>query len=379
MSAPENIDPAASPTPTPAPTSAPVPEPTPIPTPSPVPVVNPEILGDTAAEQLAMLSSGTLVTHLFESIEPSVVGILVEAKPSDSNSVLTNRGSGVIYRDSGLIVTSADLFSIARNRYGELLPSTEIQVRVSGRVDPFPAQLVGQDKVTGVAVLKIEPGYFKLKPAVLTDNPALKIGQHVFFCSFPDDLIDDGYLTSGLINALYQPVRLETGMLVEMIRTDAPILPNGMGGPLINLAGKVVALSIKSELTDAYGSQNYATPANTVLAVANSLVESGYVSGRPWLGITVLKDESFAELQALYRFPDGLYVSHVVVDGPAYIADIRRGDIITAINDSAVDKHQSLSTALASHKVGDQIVLKVYRRADAKYYNIEVYLKAYVS
>jgi serine protease Do len=293
--------------------------------------------------------------------------------------VLTNRGSGVIYRDSGLIVTSADLFSIARNRYGELLPSTEIQVRVSGRVDPFPAQLVGQDKVTGVAVLKIEPGYFKLKPAVLTDNPALKIGQHVFFCSFPDDLIDDGYLTSGLINALYQPVRLETGMLVEMIRTDAPILPNGMGGPLINLAGKVVALSIKSELTDAYGSQNYATPANTVLAVANSLVESGYVSGRPWLGITVLKDESFAELQALYRFPDGLYVSHVVVDGPAYIADIRRGDIITAINDSAVDKHQSLSTALASHKVGDQIVLKVYRRADAKYYNIEVYLKAYVS
>ncbi|MBP1757372.1 MAG: serine protease [Firmicutes bacterium] len=360
-------------------TTSPSPTPSPSATvqPTPTPAVDPDVLGDDAKEQLAMLANGTLIESLYNQIAPSVVGIQVEVQSSDSATPLTDSGSGVIYRTSGLILTSADLLSIALDRYGELQDSTKILVRIDGLAEPFEAQLIGKDKLTGVAVLSIAPGKFELQPAVFTIGNQLKIGQHVFACSFPDELIEAGSMTSGIINALHQPIQLEDGTTVEMIRSDAPIMANGNGGPLINLAGEVVALSSSSELTDTYDSLSFAMPAETVISVADSLILKGFVSGRVWLGVAVLKDESFDELQALYRFPDGLYVSHVIQDSPAYIADIRRGDIITAIDGQAVDKHQSLSSLLSQHKVGDQIELTVYRRSDDATHDIKVYLKEY--
>lgn len=358
-------------------TTAPEPTPTAAPTPTPTPPVDPDVLGDSAKEQLAMLANGKLVENLYSKISPSVVGIQVEVQSTDSTTPLTDSGSGVIYRSSGLILTSADLLSIALNRYGELQETTNIRVRVAGRVEPFEAQLIGQDKLTGIAVLSISPGKFELQPATFAVSSDLKIGQHVFFCSFPDDLLESGSLTSGMINALHQPIQLEDGNTVEMIRADAPILANGSGGPLINLAGEVIALSNSSELTITYNSISFAMPSSTVLSVADSLIEQGFVSGRAWLGVAVLKDESFDELQSLYRFPDGLYVSHVITDSPAYVADIRRGDIITAVDGQAIDKHQSLSSLLSQHKPGDQLKLTIYRRSDGKSHDILVYLKEY--
>ncbi len=356
-------------------------EPTPIPTtfvePTPTPSIDPDVLGDAAKEQLAMLTNGKLVEALYSRIAPSVVGIQVEVQSADSTTPMTDSGSGVIYKSSGLILTSADLLSIALNRYGELQESTKIRVRVAGRNEPFDAQLIGKDKLTGVAVLSIAPGKYELQPATFDVESNLKIGQHVFFCSFPADLIESGSLTSGMINALHQPIQLEDGTSVEMIRADAPILANGNGGPLINMAGEVIALSNSSQLTDTYDSLSFAMPASTILSVADSLIEQGYVTGRAWLGVAVLKDESFDELQALYRFPDGLYVSHVISDSPAYIADIRRGDIITAVDGQAIDKHLSLSSLLSQHKAGDQIKLTIYRRSDDKSHDISVYLKEY--
>ncbi|MDD2533410.1 MAG: PDZ domain-containing protein [Eubacteriales bacterium] len=341
-------------------------------------LVDPSILGDAAKEQLAQLINGTLVQSLYERISPSVVGIRVTVESADSATPLTDRGSGLIYKADGLILTSTDVLGIAMNRYGELLENTIIQVQVASESEPFVAQLIGKDRLTGVAVLSIEPGLTKLQPAVFTYAPTLKVGQHVFFVSYPDDLIESGSMTSGLINALHEPIQLEDGTTVEMIRSDAPILTNGGGGPLINLAGEVIALSSSSQLTDTYDSLSYAMPSSAALSVADSLISQGFVAGRAWLGVAVLKDESFEELQALYHFPDGLYVSHVIEDSPAYIADIRRGDIITAVNDKAVDKHQSLASILTQHAAGDQINVTVYRRSNGKSLTLKVYLKEYV-
>lgn len=341
-------------------------------------LIDPAILSEQAKEQLALLTNGQLIQALYERIAPSVVGISVLAGSEGLTTPLSDSGSGVIYSAKGLILTSADLFAVALNRYGELIDKTQILVRVDGASQPFEATYVGRDRLTGVAVLSIEPGSTRLQPAVFASNPTLKVGQHVFFASYREDLIEQGSLTSGIINAVHQPIQLEDGTTVEMIRSDAPILNNGSGGPLINIGGEVIALSNSSQLSDSYESLSYAIPAGTALLVADNLVNQGYIDGRAWLGIAVLKDESFAELQDLYHFPDGLYISHVIPDSPAYIADLRRGDIITAINGDAITQHQNLASILNQHKAGDQLTLAIYRRSDGKEYERIAYLKEYV-
>jgi len=335
----------------------------------------PEILGDNAKEQIALLTEGRLVEALYEQVAPSVVGIQVEAQSDTSTTLLTDSGSGIIYSAAGEILTSADLLQIALDRSGKLLESSQILVRVQGENRLFEASLSGMDRTTGIAVLSIDPGQTELVPARFNRLDAPRIGQLVFFLSFPDDMVSEGCLTSGLVTARHQPVLLENGTSVEMVRSNAPILASGQGGPLLNLAGEVIAMANTSQLSETYESLSYAIETPTIIDVAESLLGDPPAAGQPWLGIAVLKDESFAELQELYKFPDGLYVSHVITDSPAYLADIRRGDIITSVNEEPVRLHQSLSSILAQHEPGDQLVLGIYRRSDKQTHAIKVYLK----
>ncbi len=345
------------------------------PEPTPLPLVSPEILGDQAKEQIALMAEGRLVEELYNQVAPSVVGIQVEAQSDTSTTMISDSGSGVIYSAQGQILTSADLLKIALDRSGQMLENSRIQVRVQNENRLFEARLTGLDKTTGIAVLTIDPGQTELVPARFSLQNTLRVGQVVFFLSFPDDMVSEGCLTSGLVTALHQPVLLEDGTKVEMVRSNAPILASGQGGPLLNLAGDVVALANSSQLSETFESLSYAIETPTVLDVVERLLGESAPEGQPWLGIAVLKDESFAGLQDLYDFPDGLYVSHVIEDSPAYLADIRRGDIITAVNGEPVRLHQSLSSILAQHEPGDQLTLGIYRRSDKQTYAIKVYLK----
>jgi serine protease Do len=121
----------------------------------------------------------------------------------------------------------------------------------------------------------------------------------------------------------------------------------------------------------------YAMPIAVVQQVAKNLVTQGYVSGRAWLGVTVLQESNFLELQKLYRFPDGLYVSSVIKDSPAYTADLRKGDIITRINGNDVETHESLMLFLQSQAIGAMVDIEVYRKSDGNYHQLKVYLQEY--
>ncbi len=336
---------------------------------------DPDIIGDQAKEQLAMLTDGRLVETLYDRIAPSVVGIEIETRSETSATLLYDQGSGVISSADGQILTSAALFQIALDHTGRLLPDTRILVRVRDARQLFPASLTGLDTATGVAVLSIDPGNTRLAPAKFETAQAPRVGQLVFFASYPDDMVSEGCLTSGLVTALHQPVQLEDGTTVTMLRSSAPILASGQGGPLLNLAGEVIALATTSQLTETFESLSYAVEASTVLPVARRLLSQDESAAQPWLGIAVLRDESYAELKKLYGLPDGLYVSHVMADSPAYLANIRLGDTITAVNGEAIRQHQSLASILSTHQAGDQLILTIYRRQDNNTTDVKVYLK----
>ncbi len=328
-------------------------------------------------ESLYLWQTRDLVERIYENIAPSVVGIRVTVTGSGSSTTRTNEGSGLIISDKGTIVTNASILAIAFDKQGKLNDQATIQVYVKDQPQPFLAQLTGKDSVTGLAVLEITPGAAALKAAEMAKAPMLKVGQMVLAVGYPDDLDQAGGLASGLISGLNRPVVLEDGTTVQMIQTNAEIGQSCSGGPLLDLQGKVIGLSNCGLARESYDTVNYALPIDTLLAVAQSLSDQGYVSGRSWLGVTVLTETSFMELKELYHFPDGLYISTVVNDSPAYAANLRKGDVIVQINDEAITSTTDLSGFLLTKPVGALLKIKIYRQSDNQTHDLQVCLQEY--
>lgn len=367
--------PTVRPTATPEPTATPTPEPTATPTPAPTPAVtNPD---QAAIDGVYLWQAGDAIARIYENVAPSVVGIHVEVPGSGTTTTKTNQGSGLILSAEGTIVTNASILTIALDKKGFIVSNAIIRVFVKGLANPLVASLTGKDPMTGLAVLSVNPSGVQLQPAKIADSPALQVGQLILAIGYPDMLDQNGGLSSGMISALNRTAVLEDGTTVQMIQTDAQIGQSCSGGPLLNLEGEVIGLSNCGLTREAYDTANYALPADTMLLVANGLSDQGYVPGRSWLGITVLTEESFAELQYLYRFPDGLYVSSVIKDSPAYTADLRKGDVIIMINEEEVDPSIDLSVFLQSQPVGSLVKIRIFRKSDNANHDLQVYLQEY--
>lgn len=314
---------------------------------------------------------------VYENVSPSVVGLNIEIAATSTTNARSNSGSGLVISEDGIIVTNTGTIAIALDRSGSLKSEADINVYLIDHPEPLQAELIGNDALTGLSVLSVDPTQAALKPAVMAEDPELQVGQMILAIGYPEILTSQGGLSSGLITALNREMMLEDGTGVRMIQTDAHISQHCSGGPLLNLDGEVIGLancSINRDISDVMG---YALPIGVVQQVAKNLVTQGYVSGRAWLGVTVLQESNFLELQNLYRFPDGLYISSVIKDSPAYTADLRKGDIITKINGSDVETHESLMVFLQSQAIGAMVDIEVYRKSDGDYHQLKVYLQEY--
>lgn len=342
------------------------------------PVTTESSTGETQDEQSLIWQQYDLLETIYEKVSPSVVGIEVEVEETVTAVRRTNSGSGLIMNEDGVIVTNSSILSIAVDKYGNVFEHAEIRVYILGRDRPYFAKLIGRDPLTGIAVLQINPGYRVLQPAVFDDTPELNVGQMILAIGFPDALEESGHLYTGMISALNRPVQLEDGTSLQMIQTDARISQACSGGPLLNLNGEVIGLTNCGLVRSAYDTQSYALPAVTAQMVVSDLTSQGYVGGRSWLGVSVLVEETFLQLQTLYNYPNGLYIADVIDGSPAYTADLRRGDIITRINDNPIDTSMDMSYFLQTQPVGSMLRLQVYRRDDNRYHEFRVYLQEYI-
>lgn len=337
----------------------------------------PAVPTGTETDVAALWANTQLIEKIYAEAAPSVVGIKVSVTDNATSLIRTDEGSGLILDTGGTIVTNTAILAIALDKQGRLLANASVQVFVRGADQPFSARLIGKDPLTGLSILGIQPGTRKLKPAVMASDPDLKVGQLVLALGYPDLMDTEGGLASGMISGLNRTVLLESGITSQMIESDARINSICSGGPLINLQGEVIGLINCDLARSYYDNANYALPAAVVVEVAESLSDQGYIAGRPWLGITVLTETSFLELQHLYRFPDGLYISNVVLDSPAYSAGLLSGDVITKINGEDVDPAMDLSFFLQTQKVGSLVTLHVYRHTDNQTLMYKIYLQEY--
>jgi serine protease Do len=368
--------PSPSPGASPSPTAKPTPTPTPQPSPSPTPTPTVSPSATSAVDMFYLWQTRDLLERIYTNVAPSVVGIKIEVTTS-GGSKLTNEGSGLMITGDGDIATNASLLSIAIDKQGKVLAGAQINVLMHGVSISFPATLVGRDLMTGLAVLHIDAGLYETKPAKFAENPDLKVGQMILFLGYPDQYYSAGVMTSGMISSLNQPIVLEDGTTLQMIQTNAPISQASSGGPLLNLAGEVIGLSNGTLSRESGDFMSYALPAATVRQICLGLIEKGYVSGRAWLGVSILTEQSFLDLQKLYHLPDGLFISNIIKDSPAYSVDLRKGDVITRINGKNVAPSMDLGRFLQSQPVGSLVTIRVYRRSDGLYHEIDVYLQEY--
>ena len=264
-------------------------------------------------------------------------------------------GSGFIISRDGYVLTNAHVVDGADEVYVNLTDGRE-----------FKAKVIGIDTRTDVAVLKIDGTAL---PVVTIGNSAkTKVGEWVIAIGSPFDL--ENTVTSGIISAKAR----DTGDFLPLIQTDVAVNPGNSGGPLINMRGEVVG--INSQIYSKSGGFmgiSFAVPIDEAIAAAEQLKTTGFVSrGRLGVYLTdVTKDVAEAVGLPLIN---GSLVGRLEKDGPAELAGIQGGDIITRINNVLINKSADLRRLVAAVKPGTKINLVLWRKGS--YQNVDVVLGA---
>ena len=273
-------------------------------------------------------------------------------------------GSGITIDNQGHILTNYHVVDHARRLKVTLY---------DGRT--FNAKVIGTDKLTDLAVLKIEhdsnnstnnnnptnnsdnKAIDLIPSAELGDSDNLKVGQIVIAVGNPFGLTGGPTVTTGIISSLNRNIEFEDGVL-ELVQTDAAINPGNSGGPLVNTNGEVIAINT-AKIPYAHGI-GFAVPVNTAKTILQQLIKNGKVT-RPWLGITTIKITS--RIARYYRLPtnEGALVVKVEEYSPASDSGIRPGDIIEEIDEKRIEDITELSSRIKNKNVNEQTVLSVNR------------------
>jgi S1-C subfamily serine protease len=321
-----------------------------------------------------------ILIEVYRKVSPSVVYVvnLTEVELfAEEEFIPEIGGSGFIWDDQGHIITNAHVVQGA----------DEVQVTLYDDLT-LPAQVVGVDPDSDLAVIKIDPQGLELRPVELGNIDEVMVGQRAIAIGSP--LRRAGTMTQGIVSAMGRSIRSLTAFNIpEAIQTDAAINPGNSGGPLLDAQGRVIGVNAQietgSELDQSSAGIGFAIPVNIVKRVVPALITEGRYD-HAWLGISG-QTYSPAWADAL-GFPEearGAYVMLVEPEGPADEAGLQGetrqtdillglddfqqpiylpagGDLIVAINDQPVTKFDDLLVYLERYtSPGDRVELTVLR------------------
>lgn len=314
----------------------------------------------------AASSSGSSLTteQVADLVSPSVVVITTEQVVYSQwswygqNQVESGAGSGVIISSDGYILTCAHVVDGA----------STITVTIGDK--DYTATLVGEDTTSDIAVIKIDAD--GLTPATVGNSDSLKVGQSVMAVGNPLGELG-GTVTGGMISALNRSVTIQGSSSVNtmsLIQMDASVSPGNSGGGLFNMNSELVGIvNAKSSSSDAEG-LGFAIPINDAIKVAQELLENGYVTGRPYLGITYLAVTDAQTASQLGVNAYGVYVVEVVKGGPAEKAGLQAGDRIVSVDGTEIASKDDLGTLMQKHAAGDTLSITIARDGQMQTVNV---------
>ncbi|MBO5449517.1 MAG: trypsin-like peptidase domain-containing protein [Ruminococcus sp.] len=318
-------------------------------------------------EQLSTPEDALSIPQIVEKVSPSVVGI------SCITGGGVSTGSGIILSEDGYIITNAHVISGAQ-AISVVLPSSYADPKASDDDTEstednltFTATKVGSDEQTDLAVLKIDKS--GLVAAEIGKSEDVQVGEASIVIGNPLGLDLANSVTAGIISAKDRTITVEDRTM-NLIQTDASVNNGNSGGPLINAYGQVIGITsakVSSSVAEGLG---FAIPIDEALPIIQDLMENGYVTGRPSLGIT--GSDITSAYSSYYGIPQGFLVADVTEGGGAEKAGIQTNDIIIAINDTMISSISELNEIKNKCSVGDTVTLTVYR--NGKKIDIDVVL-----
>lgn len=290
--------------------------------------------------------TGLSLQEIYRKVLPSVVSITSTLRSGSST------GTGIIMSADGYIITNAHLVDGA------------VGVEILTWDDrSYAAGLVGSDSTSDLAVLKVEAD--SLTAADFGSSEQLMVGDAVVAIGDPLGQKLRGTMTDGIISAINRDL-IVNGRALTLIQTNAALNNGNSGGPLINAYGQVIGINTM-KLSSYYTSASveglgFAIPISVAKPVIDELIEHGYVSGRPALGIT---GKSLPDVyRAYYHLPDGVYVESVDPASDAYEKGLRDGDTITAVQGVGVRTVDELNVVKHQYQAGDELILTVFRNGE---------------
>ena len=310
--------------------------------------------------------------QVYEKVKHSVVAVVTYGQGSDLTDSPISSGSGIVFSEDGYIVTNSHVIGDS-NQY-------PVKVVFTGQDEneedqEYPAQIVGYDRRTDIAVLKIDAA--GLTPAEFADSDQLKVGDTVLSLGNPGVAGENftNTLTKGMVSAVNRTVTMSS-INMQYIQTDAAINPGSSGGALLNLYGQVVGINAAKITTTEVEGICFAIPTNIAKDVINDIVKNGYVSDRVRLGVTIRGLSSYEA--EMYNVPQGLVIVGFSSDSEIPSKGAEIGDIITAINGVNTTSSNTLYNELEKFKAGEKVKLTIYRQASgsqrARTFEIEVTL-----
>lgn len=282
-------------------------------------------------------------TKIFDSVKDSVVSITVW---TDKKGAVFS-ASGVIYKENGYIVTNDHIYSD--------VSSPRFLVTLSNGKE-YEAEFVAGDTRSDLAVLKIEAT--GLKPAVFGNSAEIIIGEQVVAVGFPSGAGTLPILTNGIISSSGIRVTTTSSYSTKMIQTNTAINPGSSGGALVNMYSQVVGITSAKLAGEEYDSVGYAIPSETVVKIVDSLIKNGYVADRGRLGITYTEvDYIYSKIEEM---PRGIYVQSVSEDSD-FAGKLKKGDIITHVNDIEINDSEILLSIVETTKPGQTLSFTVKR------------------
>lgn len=300
------------------------------------------------------------LSDLVQRLSPSVVNIAVVRQRGADGQDSRVQGSGFVVDSSGLVITNNHVVEGAREIYVGFSDG-------SRRV----ARLEGSDSKSDLALLRIAADK-QLSALVLADSDAAKAGEWVLAIGNPFGL--GGSVSAGIISARNR--QLDTDAYDDFIQTDVAINRGSSGGPLFDLDGNVVG--VNSSLISPNGGSagvSFAIPSNTVKFVLAQLRKSGRVR-RGWIGANVQDLTPDLAAAFMQSTTNGALVGNVTASGPAAVAGIMPGDIVTKIDGKVVPDSRSMQRAVAEADIGRLLAFNLVRRGLPQQVSVRVSARA---
>jgi serine protease Do len=280
---------------------------------------------------------------------PGVPNNPKQAQPNPGKPQEADRGvgSGFIIESNGLILTNAHVVEGATTIYVTLTDKRE-----------FKAKLLGLDKRTDIAVVKIEARDLPKLP--LGDSSRVRVGEWVLAIGSPFGL--ENTVTAGIVSAKSR----DTGDYLPFIQTDVAVNPGNSGGPLLNTAGQVIGINSQIfSRSGGYMGISFAIPIDEAMRVADQLRTNGKMTrGRIGVALGEMTKE-VAESLGLGK-PRGAYIRNVEPNGPAAAGGIEAGDVILSFNGREINKSTDLPRVVGETKPGSTATVQVWRKGGTR-------------